>query len=1320
MRLSRRLGVCVYRHLHRQITRADLLETLEEAKNNKALVKVLDVHGKPHAARVLLDNGSTGNFVTKDFCGKLNLRTHATNSRVTGINHQVSTSSLSCSLTLESYVGGYRTDINCFVLPTITTLLPNTYIDIHNLKIPPGVCLADPNFNVPSTIDILVGADVFWSVIGTNRIQLGTHKPTLFETKFGWLVSGTISQSDPKQYVCMFSNNLQNNSTDLTRFWELDTISSKYELTPDEHACEQDFMNSTQRNKEGRFVVSMPLREPPEVLGNSYSLAKNRFLSLERRLQRESHLKRLYVEFIKEYIDLGHMSENTFKNHNQTIQCYLPHHGILKTSNITTQLRVVFDGSASTSSGKSLNDIQRVGPTMQDDLLSILLRFRQHKFVVSADIEKMYRQILLDDAQRPLQKILWRFDPSHPLKSYTLNTLTYGTASAPFLATRCLTQLGHDSNNSEVKRAICHDFYVDDFLSGHETIEDTISLCQGVINTLQSAKFNLRKWHSNNSTILNSICQNNKRSGSVDLSAKECAKTLGIHWKCLTDHLSFSINISSQDKLTKRFILSTISQVFDPLGLVSPCIVEAKILMQQLWINKCSWDDKVPPLIEKIWSEFVQFLPLLNNLKIPRCIKNNSTVNTEIHIFTDASEKAYGTCVYIRSISSEGSIDVRLLVSKNKVAPIKITTIPRLELCGALLGARLYKKVITSVTLEFSRCVFWTDSTIVLGWIASSPSQLKPFVRHRVVEIQEGSHEWRYVPSKSNPADLVSRGLRADLLNNSSLWWSGPSFLKLDSSQWPLNPNKHNSNLPETIQSFHTDDSNLINNKGSLISSLIDKFSNFTRLQRVVAFVLRFVNNCQKNTNKLSDQISLLELNNAAKLLLRTAQQDSFPEERELLLSNKQLPFKNRLVSLSPFIDFDNLIRVGGRLNDSHYDYNVKHPILLSGKHRLCELIFNMLHKKFMHSGPQLLLATARHNYWPIGGLNLAKRIVRSCVRCTRFKGKTIQPMMGNLPEKRVHLEFPFLETGVDYAGPVLIADRKGRGCKIIKSYICVFVCFATKAAHLELVSDLTKEAFIAALNRFIARRGKPQTIFSDNGTTFVGTFHELSKLLKQSELSTDLAEQGINFSFIPAYTPHFGGLWESLVRSTKHLLRRILDKTHLNYEEMATLLIQIEAILNSRPITPISDNPSDIYPLTPAHFLIGRSIIFLPHPEIVDRRFSSLQRFQRIELLKQHFWNRFSNEYVVWLQQKTKWHRSYGELKEGTLVVIKEKTSPPLMWLMGRVIRIIPGRDGIARVADIQTKKGVMRRAYNTICPLPVKSFELDTSTRGVYGQAM
>jgi hypothetical protein len=308
---------------------------------------------------------------------------------------------------------------------------------------------------------------------------------------------------------------------------------------------------------------------------------------------------------------------------------------------------------------------------------------------------------------------------------------------------------------------------------------------------------------------------------------------------------------------------------------------------------------------------------------------------------------------------------------------------------------------------------------------------------------------------------------------------------------------------------------------------------------------------------------------------------------------------------------------------------------------------------------------------------------------------------MGNLPRERVQLEYPFFETGVDYAGPVMISNRKGRGSVLIKSYICAFVCLATKAVHLELVTDLTKEAYIAALHRFIARRGKPQTIFSDNATTFQGACNEFARVLNGS-ISSQAAD-GIKFSFIPAYAPHFGGLWESAIKSIKHHLRRVLDQTHMTYEEMSTLLIQIEAVLDSRPLTPISDDPNDLRPLTPSHFLIGRSANFVPHPQITASKVSSLQRWKRIELLKQQFWHRFSNEYILWLQQKTKWQSSTGELKEGVLVVVKDKTLPPLLWELGRVVRVIPGSDGVARVADIKTRRGIIRRAFNNICPLPV-----------------
>ncbi|XP_045449608.1 uncharacterized protein LOC123658209 [Melitaea cinxia] len=265
---------------------------------------------------------------------------------------------------------------------------------------------------------------------------------------------------------------------------------------------------------------------------------------------------------------------------------------------------------------------------------------------------------------------------------------------------------------------------------------------------------------------------------------------------------------------------------------------------------------------------------------------------------------------------------------------------------------------------------------------------------------------------------------------------------------------------------------------------------------------------------------------------------------------------------------------------------------------------------------------------------------------------------------------------------------------------------FGVKAVHLELVTDLSKDAFLAAFNRFISRRGKPQNIYSDNGTTFVGACNDLKRFLKFNNpyIQSNLAELNINFNFIPPYSPHFGGIWEAAVKSVKTLLYRILNLTHLVYEELSTCLYQIEAILNSRPLTPLSTDPLDLTFLTPAHFLIGRPLMSVPYPPLQDVNINRLQRFQRIEKLRQHFWSRYTHEYIHQLQQKQKWHASSGKLEIGDIVLIRDASAPPLLWSMGKVIKLMKGSDGVCRVAEVQTKRGPIIRSFNNLCPLPVK----------------
>lgn len=854
---------------------------------------------------------------------------------------------------------------------------------------------------------------------------------------------------------------------------------------------------------------------------------------------------------------------------------------------------------------------------------------------------------------------------------------------------------------------INHDFYVDDLITGADSQTQLVNNCRSVKQQLGNSQFHLRKWNSNNPQIVNQIVGENGSDSLLNIIKNESSKTLGLLWNCKEDILMFSFNTMQHKEITKREILSIISQIFDPLGLINPCVLEAKIVLQQLWASKLSWDENVPDKLKSTWLKIMSNLSYLSDIKIPRHIICNDPEVIELHAFSDASVHAYSACIYLRSIAQNKIISVHLLIAKSRVSPIKPMTIPRLELCGAFLSARLTEKVKSSLRLQISSCTYWCDSTIVLSWLKITKNQLlKSFVNNRVSEILETSNtsEWRYIPTNLNPADIGSRGLNAKQLKNCKLWWSGPSFLlHQDKSTWPTQPTQiHEHDLPETKVQCH------VNASLSQFSSFIERFSDFTKLQRASAYILRFIYNCRHPYTKRIGYLQIHELQNAHNMLCKIAQAESFKPEYNLLSKNKLLPYKNKFLYLNPFLHSDGLIRVGGRLSNSYYDYDTKHPIMMHASHYITQLIFRYYHKILIHGGPQLLTASTRHKYWTIGARNLSRKIVHNCVKCCRFSGKSIQPIMGNLPEQRLHADYPFINTAVDYAGPVMIVSRSGRGCKLIKSYMCIFVCLAIKAVHIELVTDLSKDAFISALNRFISRRGKPVNIFSDNGKCFIGASNELDNFLKYNsdDISSYFANTMINFKFSPAYSPHFNGLAESAVKAVKHHLKRVVSFAHLTYEEMNALLIQIEAILNSRPLTPISSDPSDLEALTPSHFLIGRALTLLPSPQttVTDyAKICTLSRYMRIQVLKAHFWNRFYKEYISELQTRHKWKQTNGQLQIGEMVLIKDDRLPPSRWLLGRVTTLYPGSDGITRVADVRTATGTLRRAFNRLCPLPI-----------------
>lgn len=409
-------------------------------------------------------------------------------------------------------------------------------------------------------------------------------------------------------------------------------------------------------------------------------------------------------------------------------------------------------------------------------------------------------------------------------------------------------------------------------------------------------------------------------------------------------------------------------------------------------------------------------------------------------------------------------------------------------------------------------------------------------------------------------------------------------------------------------------------------------------------------------------------------------------------------------------MDASGILRVGGRLRNASCPYDQRFPVLLPKQHKLTELVVTHYHVTQLHAGPQATLAALNRQFWIINGRSVVRHLLHKCHKCFRDRAKTLQQQMADLPASRVEPTRPFLRSGVDYAGPLHVKSRKGRGGQTTKAYIALFVCFATKAVHLELVSDLSSGAFIAALKRFIARRGKCRELHSDNGTNFVGANRELKRLFKQfsgeqhNTLVTEfLSLEGISWQFIPAKAPHFGGLWEAGIKSTKTQLRRVVGNSILTFEELYTVLTQIEACLNSRPLCPSSSDPGDLDVLTPGHFLIGEALTAFPEPNLTQLRLNQLDRWQLVQRLTQHFWSRWHREYLAQLQQRTKWKVKRDNLQRDDLVLIKEDNTPPLQWVRGRVLEVHAGKDNIVRVATIKTANGIYKRPIVKLCLLPM-----------------
>lgn len=1145
-------------------------------------------------------------------------------------------------------------------------------------------------------IDILVGLDYYWTLV-LPRIHPVSGQLSAQETQFGWVLSGsweeggqTYGSRISHQFLCL---------ADVPdrmchKLWELDTIGIDGNIESlnnqkGQNMAVLDKFNRSTVFKDGRYVVHLPWKEGHrQNLMNNETQARKRAVNLVKRLDKDPALQTAYNSVLEEMEDNGIIHEVPREEiHSAETVFYLPHRPVIRENSLTTKIRPVFDASAKGFNDVSLNDCMETGPNLIPSLVEILLRFRRWKFGLTSDITKAFLQIQVIKEDRDVHRFLW--DIRNQTRVMRFDRVVFGNTCSPFLLNATVKLHLSFFEDSRVVTELKENLYVDDWLTGADTegeVEDMIARGSEI---MIKGGFPLAKWGSNSSLVSQG---ESKCFGESVADACPSLKILGMHWSTSEDCFYFkALPMFEGLQFTKRLVLSFIARIYDPLGMLNPFTIMIKILFQDLWRMGLDWDDPLPHELQRRMSEWTDGFKAIEQWKIPRSLAIESWAgidNMELLCFSDASERAFGCCVYLKVRENRHS-KLSLVASRVRVAPLKRITIPRLELLGALLAARLLcfirQALLLPVDIPYS-C--YTDSTIVLHWIKADPQRWKQYVRNRVSEIQEltSPSNWKHCSGKDNPADLLTRGISATELIVSDNWLQGPE--DPESGESKLEDNR-GEELDLSEERDHIPIAPVLTVQEApyyFIDFL--RISNLSTSIRVMGWMLRFVDNLRSPTrHRKKGGLSSEELNKAKTRLLVVAQRGAYAQEIDCLQKRKALTKASSLFKLSPFLDHDGLMRVGGRLQMSTtMTYDEKHPVILPKCH-ISLLIVRAQHHMMKHAGVSALMTSLRGNYWMIGMRVQCKKVCHDCVLCQRQDARACSQPMAPLPIDRIQRTPPFSICGVDHAGPVYCADT-GRE----KHYILLFTCAVVRAVHLELVSSLSLEDFMLAFRRFCSRRGVPSVIYSDNAKTFKAASSLLYKIYGQATPT---------WKFSAPLAPTWGGWWERLVRSTKSSLRKSLGKNLVNKRELETILFEVEACVNSRPLTYVDEN-SEI--LTPSHFLLGRRTPFASSQtgDIPQSAHDFSLKSEEQENTLNQFWNKWSEDYIRNLPLIGK-GKGKMNLEVGSLVLIRDESKPRLTWPLGLVNKLFHGKDGLVRAVSLKTENGELIRAVQKLHKLEV-----------------
>ena len=1317
---------------------------------------------------MLLDTGSTHTFVTKEVARQFRSKDQNFTLDITVLGDEVAETvpvhSISNFIDL-----GDKCDVCVVGEITSTTSAPALSQETEQkLAALPFDCkLTDSYPRGQEPVHILLGSDLLWkATISIHKID---SNAAVIRTIWGDFLTGKLQDIPPERAHVLFSTLAKENVTNselneiLNSFWSTENIDQPENVSRDSGMTEGekyalDYFNDNLTFKDGMYYTRLLFRPDRPKMKNNLRACLARFRNLDRQLANDPLRRNMYQAALAEYIYRGDAElvpltlEQALKEIDDPSKeiNYLPARPVFDMTRTTTRCRVTFDGSSGPK-GQTLNSLLLPGPRMQLDPVQNLINFRLNRTAFTADVSKFFLSCGIQEEDRDFLRFLFRDIDGH-VKIARMRTVGFGNRDSPFLSDAVLRQhcaQFHKKDPTKYERAAFHldnRRYVDDLCSGASNAQEANAIRKEITSLLQKGNFSIKKWATNDSNFLKMIPVDDRAPFETEEDGtlvSEPIKVLGLKWIPSSDKIHLKL-LSQQEEiekahLTKRLIASVTPSIYDPLGLLSPFVMQGKLLLHEAWKTTADWDTKLPDSFLPNWQQFIFDIPNMQQIQLPRFIPGASNKkNLSIVTCTDASKTGLGIVSYLR-IGNKVPYSLHFLMARSATPNNMSHSIPKKELEALRRGIRVTEYLGKVLEVPVKKRYLFSDSQVCIAWTKKDPLDLKTFESNVVKEFLKSKLALFYVNTKYNPADIVSRGATIEQIKDCDIYLKGPEFLLGSEKTWPdyfdLDESSCKKQIDEGVKNSLK--RSLEKRAQSLFSTAHQDRDSFDKLFRNVSSwmkAIRVIARIQKLFRKDKDPfINKMQFDKARDWYIKKIQNQFFQKEIDCLLKKVPLPSKSPILALNPYMDQNGLLRVGGRLQVAiHLPFESRHQVILPENCMFTMRLMEHTHLMNHHSPPMWTLAFFRESYWINKGKLRAKMVLRTCVPCQKMNKPVAQQIMSFLPHDRVTPAQPFEVTSCDLAGPflcktILYKGRASRGRDpYVKVWITIFTCCTTRAVHLELlVGNCETATFLAVLKRLIARRGAVRTMYSDQGGYFTKADKHLQavfeNLREDPKLQNFLTMSGLTWKFNVPQAPHRMAIHERLIRTMKSALyinSSSLDKS-MNPIEFNDLLISVESLLNRRPLVPLSSNVHDFQVLTPANFLMGKNIQLLPHLDVQPKTNLSSNELKRFfhkrELLVDTLWSSWNKLYLQELQHRQKWRKETTPLKVNQLVLLVEPNLKRNHWPLARVLEVIPGSDHKIRIVKIKTTNNVLKRAVSSVVPLEFNDDENDLPDVGL-----